>query len=198
MSGKRLVDLSLAIPFFVITLPLQLVVALAILATMGRPVLFLQQRPGLHARTFTLVKFRTMRPESRTDHFHTARVTPLGRWLRKTSLDELPELFNIIRGDMSIVGPRPLLSEYLSLYSTYQAQRHNVKPGLTGMVQVHGRNRLSWKRKFRYDVWYVNHHSFALDMKILCLTVRQVFSGRDVNQSDTSTMEPFRGEGKAD
>ena len=193
MTAKRLIDLCFAIPALIATLPIQMAVAVGILVTMGRPVFFLQKRPGLHGQPFTLVKFRTMTSHVDTEHFATARVTQLGRWLRRASLDELPELINVVKGDMSLVGPRPLLMEYLSLYSPEQKRRHEVRPGLTGLVQVRGRNRLSWRKKFRYDLWYVENRSLALDLYVLWLTLRQVAGGHGVDQSDTSTMEPFRG-----
>lgn len=163
---------------------------------MGGPVLFRQIRPGLHEHPFTLFKFRTM-----TDQINASgdllpdkdRLTKSGLFLRKTSLDELPQLFNVLKGEMSLVGPRPLLMEYLPLYSSEQAKRHHVRPGITGWAQVHGRNTLSWKDKFYLDVWYVENVSFILDMKILGMTVIRVFQRSGINALDADTMKKFTG-----
>ena len=171
-----------------------LVVALLIRARLGAPILFRQQRPGLGGRSFLLYKFRTMREgEALPD---AERLTPLGAALRRASLDELPQLFNVLRGEMSLVGPRPLLMEYLPLYSARQARRHEVLPGITGWAQVNGRNATSWPERFELDVWYVEHRSFGLDLKILWLTLARVFSGADVSQPGQATMEKFRGNDK--
>ena len=168
-----------------------LAVALLIRLRMGSPVLFRQQRPGADGHPFMLFKFRTMREgEALPD---AQRLTPLGIALRRASLDELPQLFNVLRGDMSLVGPRPLLMEYLPLYSPRQARRHELRPGITGWAQVHGRNATSWPERFELDVWYVEHRSFGLDLKILWLTLARVFSGADVSQPGQATMEKFRG-----
>ena len=173
-----------------------LIVALLIRARLGAPVLFRQERPGRGGRPFTLYKFRTMRAVSDaagTPLPDAQRLTPLGETLRRASLDELTQLFNVLAGDMSLVGPRPLLMEYLALYSARQARRHEVLPGITGWAQVNGRNATSWPQRFELDVWYVEHHSFGLDLKILWLTLARVFSGAGVSQPGQATMEKFRG-----
>ncbi|MCL2024285.1 MAG: sugar transferase [Coriobacteriia bacterium] len=189
---KRLLDVAGSALLLALLWPALMVLALMVRIQMGSPVLFRQQRPGKDGRIFVLYKFRTMTVREGDD---AARLTPLGRTLRATSLDELPELYNILRGDMSFVGPRPLLPEYLPLYSEEQARRHEVRPGLTGLAQVSGRNALSWPERFKFDVEYVDNRSLALDARILVCTVRAVI-GRDGISSDTSaTMEPFRGEG---
>jgi len=193
---KRGVDVLGAGLGLVVLSPLLLVIAVLVRLRMGSPVLFRQTRPGLHDRPFELVKFRTM-TDTRTSAGAPApdeeRLTSLGRWLRRTSLDELPELLNVVRGDMSLVGPRPLLVEYLPLYSPEQARRHDVRPGITGWTQVNGRNALSWDDKFALDVWYVDHRSFRLDAAILARTVKQVLTGAGVSAPGHATMEPFRG-----
>jgi len=194
--GRRAFDLAVSLLLVVLLAPLFATIAIAILLTMGSPVLFRQERPGLHGRPFTIWKFRTMREDRGTDGqplADGARLTGFGRFLRATSLDELPELFNVIRGEMSVVGPRPLLMEYLPLYSAEQARRHEVKPGITGWAQVNGRNAIDWPRKFELDVWYVDHRSALLDLKILLLTVWKVIGRQGINQAGSATMEPFRG-----
>ncbi|MBW3656191.1 MAG: sugar transferase [Gemmatimonadetes bacterium] len=163
---------------------------------MGSPVLFRQTRPGLHGRAFTMYKFRTMRHAYDREGRplpDPARLTRVGRLLRSTSLDELPELFNVLRGDMSLVGPRPLLPEYLPLYSEEQARRHEVRPGITGWAQVNGRNAITWEQKFRLDVWYVDNHSLRLDALILLRTVAKVLAREGINQEGQATAETFRG-----
>ena len=192
---KRTLDLLGALFGLLLTAPLLLVVAVTVRLMMGRPVLFRQTRPGLHGRPFVLYKFRTM-----TDARDAAgqllpdgeRLTRLGRFLRRTSLDELPELFNVLRGDMSLVGPRPLLMGYLPHYTPEQARRHEVRPGLTGWAQIHGRNAVSWEEKFTLDVWYVDHCSLRLDLQILVRTVRIVLRGEGTNQPGHDTVEYFR------
>lgn len=176
--------------------PLILAIALAVRLRSGGAVLFFQQRPGLHGQPFQLVKFRTMTQLRDGDGAllpDEQRLTPFGQWLRSSSLDELPELFNILRGEMVFVGPRPLLMEYLPLYSPEQARRHLVRPGLTGWAQVQGRNALSWQEKFRLDVWYVDHRSLALDLRILCLTVLTVIRRDGISAVGEATMTPFSG-----
>ncbi|KZX88291.1 sugar transferase [Erythrobacter sp. HI0037] len=176
--------------------PLIAVVALLVWGRLGRPVLFRQQRPGLSGKPFTLIKFRTMLEA--TDGKGRLlpdgeRLTPLGRFLRSTSLDELPGLFNVLRGDMSLVGPRPLLMRYLPLYSAEQAKRHDVRPGLTGWAQVNGRNALSWEDKFALDVWYVENRGFFLDLRILFLTAQRVLARDGISAEGEATMSPFVG-----
>jgi sugar transferase EpsL len=193
---KRTVDVVGAAVVLVVLSPVLAVVAVLVWLRLGRPVLFRQERPGLHARPFVMLKFRTMtdrRDESGAHLSDDARLTRLGRVLRRTSLDELPELVNVLAGDMSLVGPRPLLMEYLPLYTPDQARRHEVRPGITGWTQVNGRNALSWDDKFALDVWYVDHRSFRLDCEILAKTVAQVVSGEGVSAPGHVTMEPFRG-----
>jgi sugar transferase EpsL len=193
---KRAVDVVGAAVALVVLSPVLAVVAVLVWLRMGRPVLFRQERPGLRARPFVMLKFRTMtdrRDESGAHLADDARLTRVGRVLRRTSLDELPELVNVLAGDMSLVGPRPLLMEYLPLYTPEQARRHEVRPGITGWTQVNGRNALTWDEKFALDVWYVDHRSLRLDCEILAKTVAQVVSGAGVSAPGHVTMEPFRG-----
>ena len=193
---KRIFDITIAaVALSVLALPL-FVIALAVWLVLDRPVLFVQERPGLHGVPFKLVKFRTMREARDAEGRPLAdevRLTSLGRFLRTTSLDELPELWNVLKGDMSLVGPRPLLMEYLALYTVEQMRRHEVRPGITGWAQVNGRNALSWEDKFRLDVWYVNHLSFWLDLKILVLTAVKVLQREGISQEGHATAEFFRG-----
>lgn len=197
--AKRALDLAIAIPACVLGAPLLLALAAAIRLRLGAPVLFRQQRPGLHGRPFLLLKFRTMtdaRDATGALLPDVQRLTPFGRWLRSTSLDELPELLNILRGDMSLVGPRPLLMEYLPLYSPQQARRHDVPPGITGWAQIHGRNALSWEDKFALDVWYVEHRTFWLDLRILAATLWTVLRREGISADGEATMPRFQGTGK--
>ena len=189
--AKRGVDVIASLIGLIVVTPILVTVSLAILVTMGRPVLFRQRRPGLHSQLFEMIKFRTMTAGSGPDG---DRITWLGRILRRTSLDELPELWNVLRGEMSLVGPRPLLEEYLDIYSPEQGRRHDVRPGLTGWAQVHGRNELAWGRRFELDVWYVDNHSLLIDAKILLLTIQSVVAGTGVQQSERATVDKFRGE----
>ena len=192
---KRIFDLAIAIPALILSLPVQVAVAAAVVLKLGRPVLFRQVRPGLHGVPFELIKFRTMMPidptKGRTGD--TSRMTPLGRTLRATSLDELPSLWNIVRGDMSVVGPRPLLMQYLSRYTPEQARRHEVKPGLTGLAQVSGRNAISWPEKLARDVEYVDRPSFRTDLKIVAATISCVLRRSGVNGQGEATMSEFLG-----
>jgi len=194
---KRVVDIVGASVGIILLAPVMLAVALLVLLTMGRPVLFRQQRPGLRGKPFTLYKFRTMR-DARTASGELLpddlRLTTFGKWLRSTSLDELPELFNVLKGEMSLVGPRPLLMEYLPRYSPEQARRHEVKPGITGWAQVNGRNALTWEEKFRMDVWYVDHWNLWLDMKILLLTIWKVLKREGISAEGSATMPVFTGD----
>ncbi|HEX5854429.1 MAG TPA: sugar transferase [Thermoanaerobaculia bacterium] len=194
--GKRSLDLALILPGVVLLSPVMLVVAGLVLLTLGAPVIFRQARPGVGGRPFELLKFRSMR-EALDDTGHlrpdAERLTAFGKFLRRTSLDELPELWNVLRGDMSLVGPRPLLMGYLPLYSPEQARRHEVRPGITGWAQVNGRNALSWEEKFRLDVEYVNRCSLAMDLRILAMTAAAVATGRGVAAEGSATMPRFTG-----
>jgi sugar transferase EpsL len=193
---KRLFDLLLAFILILIFSPLLFVVALLILIFMGEPVLYRQTRPGLNAVPFDLYKFRTMTAAKGPDGNllpDSERMTALGKIIRRYSIDELPQLFNVLAGQMSLVGPRPLLMEYLPLYSSEQFRRHEVKPGITGWAQVNGRNIISWKQRFELDAWYVDHWSFSVDLKILCMTLAKVFKREGINQPGQVTMEKFKG-----
>ncbi len=193
---KRLFDVVVsACALLVLTLPL-LVVIWMVRRKLGSPVFFAQVRPGMHGKPFKMVKFRSMTSERGTDGEllpDAERLTPFGRFLRSTSLDELPELWNVLKGDMSLVGPRPLLMEYLPLYSPEQARRHEVRPGITGWAQVNGRNTISWEDKFKLDVWYVDHCSLWLDIKILWLTVKKVLVREGISAAGEATMGKFTG-----
>ena len=194
---KRTFDVVFALVAIAILSPLLLLTALAVWMQFGQPVLFRQVRPGLYGVPFRIFKFRTMIEATDSDGLALCdeqRLTPLGRFLRRTSLDELPELFNVLRGDMSLVGPRPLLPEYLSRYTAHQARRHDVKPGITGWAQVNGRNELTWTEKFQHDVWYVDHQSFLLDCRILCRTCWTLVTRRGISQPGHATAEEFKGE----
>lgn len=193
---KRLFDLIGALSGMFVISPIILIVAVSILVRMGRPILFRQTRPGLHGVPFEMVKFRTML--SATDPQgnplpDSKRLTPLGRFLRSSSLDELPELWNVMKGDMSFVGPRPLLMEYFPLYSAEQIRRHEVRPGITGWAQVNGRNAISWEEKFALDLWYVDNHNLLLDFKIIWLTLRKVLAREGISAEGEATMPKFTG-----
>lgn len=193
---KRIFDFVIAGGLLVALAPLLLLLTLLIRARMGKPVLFRQMRPGLDGKPFRMLKFRTMRDAIGQDGQllpDADRLTALGRFIRSTSLDELPELWNVLKGDMSLVGPRPLLMEYLPRYSQEQARRHNVRPGLTGWAQVNGRNALSWEEKFTLDVWYVDNHTMLIDAKILFLTVAKVFARDGISADGEVTMPKFQG-----
>ncbi len=193
---KRAFDIIVAATALLfLALPLAFL-AWRVRVVLGTPVLFRQVRPGRHGRLFKLAKFRTMTDER--DALgrllpDASRLTPFGRWLRATSLDELPSLWNVLKGDMSLIGPRPLLEEYLPLYSSEQARRHEVRPGITGWAQVNGRNALTWEQKFGLDVWYVDHRSFWLDLRILLMTVRKVFVREGISAKGEATMPRFTG-----
>jgi len=196
---KRIFDIIVSGALMLILLPVILVVSCCVRVNLGSPIFFKQLRPGRHERLFELTKFRTMRTPQSTDEMTLSdeeRLTELGRFLRASSLDELPELWNVFIGDMSLVGPRPLLEEYLPLYSSEQARRHEVRPGLTGWAQVNGRNNLLWEERFIMDVWYVDNQSFWLDIKILFITVKKVLLREDINQSGHATAEKFKGNDK--
>lgn len=192
---KRAADVAVAGAALVVTAPVQAVVAVTVARRLGTPVLFRQERPGRDGRIFTLVKFRTMLEvdDSRGLVSDADRLTAFGRLLRSTSLDELPTLWNVLRGDMSLVGPRPLLPSYLPLYSAEQARRHEVRPGVTGLAQVSGRNAVSWADRFALDVEYVDRRSLALDLKILWATVRTVVARDGISAEGEATMRPFEG-----
>lgn len=193
---KRLFDLAGAAIGLVILAPVLLGTGLAVRVALGSPILFRQERPGRGGRVFRMYKFRTMldaRGPGGSTVADEERLTPFGRFLRSTSLDELPELFNVLKGDMSLVGPRPLLVEYLPLYTPEQARRHDVRPGMTGWAQVNGRNSAAWEERFAMDVWYVDHRSFTLDLRILLLTVVRTVRREGINASDGGVMPPFRG-----
>lgn len=193
---KRLFDLSVAAVLLIVAAPAMLATALVVRLFLGRDVLFSQRRPGLHGVPFTLYKFRSM-TDARDGAGQllpdAARLNRIGMFLRSTSLDELPQLFNVLRGDISLVGPRPLLMDYLPLYNAVEARRHSVRPGITGWAQVNGRNAISWKQKFELDIWYVDNCSFMLDMKILFLTAKKVVMRSEVNAGDHATMTRFLG-----
>jgi undecaprenyl phosphate N,N'-diacetylbacillosamine 1-phosphate transferase len=193
---KRLFDLSMALAVLLVASPIMLLITIGLaFANRGKP-FFLQERPGWKERPFVVIKFKTMNDD--TDAAgnllpDNRRLTGLGRFIRKTSLDELPQLINVIKGEMSLVGPRPLLFKYIPLYSAEQRRRHDVRPGITGWAQVNGRNRIDWKQKFEYDIYYIEHLSFALDVKILWLTITKVIRREGINQSEEQPMRPFNG-----
>ena len=196
MIMKRFLDVILSAAALVVLAPLLIVIWVLIRVTMGAPAIFTQRRPGLGGRPFMLFKFRTMQAADSADvdtDMDQHRLTRLGRMLRSTSLDELPELWNILRGDMSIVGPRPLLEEYLPLYNAQQARRHEVRPGLTGWAQVHGRNSLDWNKRFELDVWYVDHATLMLDVRVLLKTILQVLRLGETTSSGHATQSKFMG-----
>lgn len=193
---KRIIDISISSVGLLITSPVIIGTALLVKYRLGSPVIFKQKRPGQNGNPFYLYKFRTM--SEATDNkgnllTDEQRLTKLGRLLRKFSLDELPQLINVLKGDISLVGPRPLLMEYLDYYTPRQARRHEVRPGITGWAQVNGRNAISWEEKFEYDVWYVENQSFWLDLKILCLTLIKVFKSEGISQQGQATIQKFRG-----
>ena len=193
---KRLFDFLATLLALFFLLPVILLVAILIRFKLGSPILFTQKRPGLNGKTFKMMKFRTMldgKDKQGNLLPDDERMTKFGALLRSTSLDELPGLFNVLKGDMSLVGPRPLLVQYLPLYSDEQARRHNVRPGITGWAQVNGRNAISWEQKFKFDVWYVDNQSILIDLKILLLTVKKVFIRDGISADGHVTIEPFKG-----
>jgi sugar transferase EpsL len=193
---KRIFDIVAAIIILIVFSPILLTVTFLVKVRLGSPIFFKQLRPGLYSEPFHFYKFRTMTEERDEfgellhDHY---RLTPFGKFLRKTSFDEFPQLINVIKGDISLVGPRPLLMEYLPLYTEEQKKRHQVKPGITGWAQINGRNSISWEEKFKLDVWYVNNQSFLLDLKILFLTIFKVLRSHGINQQGNATVEKFKG-----
>ena len=197
---KRMLDLALTLPALLLLAPVLAALAVLIRLKLGSPVLFCQQRPGLHGRPFTLLKFRTMTDacDARGNLLPDAeRLTTFGRFLRSTSLDELPELINVLRGEMSLVGPRPLLMEYLDRYTPEQLRRHESLPGITGWAQINGRNAIEWSQKFALDVWYVDHQSLWLDLKIVALTVWKIMRREGISQPGQATAQKFRGEARS-
>ena len=193
---KRLFDICFSLTALLMLFPVLVCVYIVVLITMGGPVLFRQKRPGLGGKSFFLYKFRTMTVPKEGEHaaeFDSVRTTPLGKIMRSLSLDEFPTFINVLTGDMSIVGPRPLLVRYLDRYSPEQARRHDVKPGITGWAQVNGRNAINWEEKFKLDVWYVDNHSFLLDLKILFMTIAKVLKQEGVDHGENVTMPEFMG-----
>ena len=194
--GKRIFDLCLTIPLFIVLSPVMGITAILVAVKLGRPVLFTQERPGYHEKIFRMYKFRSMTDErDETGELlpDEVRLTKFGERLRSTSLDELPELLNILKGDMSLVGPRPLLVQYLPLYNRQQRRRHDVKPGITGLAQINGRNSISWEEKFAFDVQYVERISWKEDIRILFVTIFKVFKEEGINSENSATMEDFTG-----
>ncbi len=193
---KRFIDLMVSLIGLIIILPVFIIVLIGLtIANSGKP-FFFQDRPGKNGRIFQIIKFRTMNEKRGADGAllpDSERLTKIGSFVRKTSLDEIPQLFNVLKGDMSLIGPRPLLVQYLPLYNDHQARRHEVRPGITGWAQVNGRNAISWRQKFDYDVWYVDNLSFWLDLKILYLTVLKVLKRDGISQEGQATMEAFKG-----
>lgn len=196
-TGKRLFDLVLVFAALILLSPILFMIGLLVRLKLGTPILFRQQRPGLNGQPFVLYKFRTMTDTRDNDGRllpDEERLTRFGRFLRSTSLDELPELFNVLKRDMSIVGPRPLLMHYLDFYTPEQMRRHNVKPGLTGWAQVNGRNSISWERRFRFDVWYADNVSFRLDSSIIFMTLEKILLRQNISQPGQATIEEFDGQ----
>ena len=193
---KRILDLSLAIGALILLSPLFIVIAVVVRVKLGHPIFFRQQRPGLHGEPFSIYKFRTMTNVCDSQGkllSDSQRLTVLGRFLRNTSMDELSELFNVIKGEMSIVGPRPLLMQYLDRYTAEQMRRHEVMPGITGWAQVNGRNDLTWEDKFRFDIWYVDNQSLRLDFKIIAITMWKILKREGINQPGQATAKEFEG-----
>ena len=199
VACKRVFDLLLSIPVLILVSPVIIVVTLLVRMRLGSPVFFSQLRPGLHARPFYMLKFRTMTNTRGSDGrllLDDKRMTRLGNFLRRTSIDELPEFVNVFKGDMSLVGPRPLLMQYLDRYTPEQARRHEVKPCITGWAQVNGRNAITWEEKFKLDVWYVDNWSLWLDIKIIAMTIWKILQREGISQPGQATMEEFKGIGK--
>ncbi len=195
---KRVIDFSVALIALLLILPILLVVAIVLyFANKEAGVFFIQERPGKNGKLFKILKFKTMTEARDADGNllpDEARLTRIGRFVRSTSIDELPQLLNVLKGDMSLIGPRPLLPQYLPLYTPEQARRHEVRPGITGWAQVHGRNAISWSEKFRLDVWYVDHLSLRTDMRVIGMTIQKVLMRADISSATSATMEPFNGE----
>lgn len=194
---KRIIDFSIALVALLVIWPILLIVAIWLhFANKGAGAFFLQERPGLNGRIFKIIKYKTMTDERDDDGKllpDSVRLTTVGKFVRSTSIDELPQLINVLKGDMALIGPRPLLTEYLPLYNEEQAKRHNVRPGITGWAQCHGRNEISWQEKFKLDVWYVENCSFLTDIKIIITTINTVLNRKGISQKGSATMEPFKG-----
>lgn len=194
---KRIIDFSIALVALLVIWPFLLIVAIWLhFANKGAGAFFLQERPGLHGKIFKIIKYKTMSDERDADGNllpDSVRLTKVGKFVRSTSIDELPQLINVLKGDMALIGPRPLLPEYLPLYSIEQARRHEVRPGITGWAQCHGRNAITWADKFKLDVWYVNNCTFLTDIKILIRTINTVLNRNGISQEGNATMEPFNG-----
>tara|TARA_Y100001935_G_C17311338_1_gene516564 strand:- start:3002 stop:3592 length:591 start_codon:yes stop_codon:yes gene_type:complete len=195
LDTKRIFDITLSFILIVILIAFAVLIAILIRIIDGSPIFFTQERPGRNGKIFTLYKFRTMSCKNKGEP-DEIRLTKFGKFLRSTSLDELPELWNVIKGDMSLVGPRPLLEEYLNKYTNRQARRHEVRPGITGLAQISGRNSLSWEERFELDVWYVENKSFFLDLKILLITIKKVFTREGISEIGAATMTKFKGSDK--
>lgn len=196
INGKRLFDVVVSAGLLIAALPLFLIITIMLLVQNRGDVFFFQIRPGLGEKPFHIIKFKTMTDRRDKDGNllpDTKRVTAVGKWIRTLSLDELPQLFNVLKGDMSLIGPRPLLFKYQHLYSDKQRRRHEVKPGITGWAQVNGRNSISWEKKFELDLYYVENHNFTLDIKIIWLTIIKILKREGINQSDARPMQPFKG-----
>ena len=196
---KRLLDIIISLSALILLAPLYAVISYKVKKNLGSPILFKQTRPGLHAQPFDMIKFRTMKDATDTSGNllpDSMRMTAFGKMLRSSSLDELPELWNVLKGDMSLVGPRPLLMEYVPLYNKEQTRRHEMRPGITGWAQINGRNAISWEEKFQLDVWYVDNHSIWLDFKILLLTLKKVFIKEGISADGEVTMTKFTGSNK--
>ena len=193
VDEKRSFDIIFSTLSLFVLLPLFSIISIVIFFSYGRPIFFIQERPGKNGRIFKLIKFRTMKNLTDRVLGDEDRITPVGKLLRSSSLDELPELYNVLIGDMSFVGPRPLLVEYLDLYSEFQNRRHEIKPGITGWAQVNGRNSIAWKEKFELDVWYVDNRSFLLDLKIIIMTMKKIIQRDGINSKDHATMSKFKG-----
>jgi undecaprenyl phosphate N,N'-diacetylbacillosamine 1-phosphate transferase len=194
---KKVIDFIISLLVLILVFPILIILTFMLaIASNGKP-FFFQIRPGKNEKLFKIIKFKTMTDVKDTDGNllpDAERLTKAGRFMRKTSLDELPQLINVLKGDMSLIGPRPLLPQYLSLYSDFQSRRHEVKPGITGWAQINGRNAISWEKKFEFDVWYVDHISFLVDVKILLLTVKKVFISEGINNEGQLSTEPFKGD----
>jgi lipopolysaccharide/colanic/teichoic acid biosynthesis glycosyltransferase len=196
MLTKRVFDISISLVLLIILIPVIIIIGVCIMTSLGSPIFFIQKRPGLHSKPFNLIKFRSMKEKIDVDGILSEdrfRITPFGSFIRKYSIDELPELWNVLKGEMSLVGPRPLLLEYIPLYSKEQLRRHNILPGITGWAQINGRNAISWEEKFEYDLWYIDNHSFLLDIKILYITLKKIIIKEGIYNSEGQSVSKFKG-----